>query len=217
MGEPVKGKSEAGRRREQRAHATRQRIVDAALRLFTAEGYVATTVEVIAHEAGVAPATVYQAFGTKHAILARALDVTVAGDTEPVALLEQRWVARARAEPDAVRRLSMVVRHTTQVAARTAAIKQVIRDAAATEPQARELLRVDNERRYRTQHALVEVIIEASPRRAGVRRDQATAIFFALVNSDSYWLLVEQLGWSTQRWQQWLTGVLQRELLGDGA
>ena len=215
MGEPVKGKSEAGRRREQRAHATRQRIMDAALGLFTANGYVATTVEAIAFEARVAPATVYQAFGTKHALLAKTLDIGVAGDHEPVALLDQTWVTRARAEPDPSRRLSIVVRHAAQVAARTAAIKNVIRDAAATDPQARELLRIDTERRFRTQQTLVEVIIDEDSLRDGVPPEQATALFFALVNSDSYQLLVEQLGWSTQKWERWLTGLLQRELLGD--
>ena len=215
MGEPVKGKSAAGRRREQRALETRQRIMDAALELFTTNGYVATTIEAIALEARVAPATVYQAFGTKHALLAKALDIGVAGDNEPVALLDQTWVTRARAEPDASRRLSIVVRHAAQVAARTAAIKNVIRDAAATDPQARELLRIDTERRFRTQQTLVEVIIDGDSPRTGAPPEQATAVFFALVNSDSYQLLVEQLGWSTQKWERWLTGLLQRELLGD--
>ena len=64
MTEPVKGKTDAGRRREERARERRQRVVDAASRLFGERGYVATTVEAIAREAAVAPATVYQAFGT---------------------------------------------------------------------------------------------------------------------------------------------------------
>jgi AcrR family transcriptional regulator len=53
--------------------------VDAASRLFTERGYVATTVEAIARAAGIAPATVYQGFGTKQAILARVLDQAIAG------------------------------------------------------------------------------------------------------------------------------------------
>jgi AcrR family transcriptional regulator len=212
MAEPVKGKSEAGRRREERAHQTRQRIVDAAIGLFVERGYVATTVGAIAVEAGVAPATVYQAFGTKQAILARALDVTVAGDTKPVALLDRTWVTRARAEPDGAGRLAIVVRHAAQVAARTAAIKQVMSDAAASEPNVRELIRVDTERRYITQQALIDLVIEARPLRPGMDRDNATATFFAVVNSETYRLLVEHLGWSTNQWQRWLADVLKRQL-----
>src|SRR5438445_9967500 len=118
MSEPVKGRTEAGRRREERTRHRRQRVVDTALRLFLERGYVATTVEAIAREAGVAPATVYQAFGTKQAILARVLDVAIAGDAEPVALLERAWVQATGDDPDPRRRLSVIVERIARVAAR---------------------------------------------------------------------------------------------------
>jgi AcrR family transcriptional regulator len=217
MKEPVKGKSEAGRRREARAQQTRQRIVDASAHLFVDRGYAATTVELIAGEAGVAAATVYQAFGTKHAILARVLDTAVAGDAEPVPLLDQAWVNRARREPDGVRRLTIVARAAALVAARTATIKEVMRDAAGTEPEVQTLIRQDHERRYRTQQALVDLILDARPLRSGLDRDQAVATFFAVVNSDSYRLLVGHLGWSVNQWQRWLTALLQRQFFGIDA
>ncbi|MGH2869184.1 MAG: TetR/AcrR family transcriptional regulator [Solirubrobacteraceae bacterium] len=208
MREPVKGKSEAGRRREQRARANRKRIVQVALRLFLDRGYPATTVEVIAREAGVAAATVYQAFGTKQAILSAGLDLTIAGDAEPVAVLERDWVKAARREIDPRRRLAIVLRHTAEIAARTAAIKEVMRDAAATELSIRDLLREDHERRYRTQAALVGVILgDGSPAHPAVET------FFALVNSDTFRLLVSQLGWTPSEWRIWLERLLSRELL----
>jgi AcrR family transcriptional regulator len=217
MKEPVKGKSEAGRRREARAQQTRQRIVDASARLFVDRGYAATTVELIAGEAGVAAATVYQAFGTKHAILARVLDTEVAGDAEPIPLLDQAWVNRARREPDGVRRLAIVARGAALVAARTATIKEVMRDAAGTEPEVQKLIRQDHERRYRTQQALVDLILDTRPLRPGFDRDQAVATFFAIVNSDSYRLLVGHLGWSVNHWQRWLIALLQRQFFGIDA
>ncbi len=216
MAAPVKGTSDAGRRREAQAHQTRQRIVEAGLRLFLDRGYVATTVAAIARDARVAPATVYQAFGTKQAILARALDVTVVGDAAPVALLDRGWIARARGEADGVRRLGIVVRGAAEVAARTAAIKEVMRDAAASEPEVARLIREDTERRHRTQQALVELLTEALPLRSGIDSDSATATFFAVVNSHTYQLLVGHLGWSAEQWQQWLVEVVQRELFDIG-
>ena len=92
---------------------------------------MATTIEAIAREAGVAPATVYQAFGTKQAVLARVLDVAIAGDAGPEALLDRDWVRQARTDPDPGRQLAQVIAHTSQVAARTAPVKEVMRDAAA--------------------------------------------------------------------------------------
>jgi AcrR family transcriptional regulator len=214
MREPVKGKTEAGRRREQQARHRRQRVVDAALALFTERGYVATTIEAIARQAGVAPATVYQAFGTKQAVLARVLDVAIAGDAGPEALLDRDWVRQARTDPDPGRRLAQVIAHTSQVAARTAPVKEVMRDAAAADPGVRYLLREDEQRRCLTQQALVDLVIGEDALRDGCDRGHAVATFFALVNSHCYQLLAAQLGWSQADWQQWLTGVLARELLG---
>ncbi|MGH7686236.1 MAG: TetR/AcrR family transcriptional regulator [Candidatus Dormibacteria bacterium] len=207
MREPVKGKSEAGRRREERATATRERIVRAAIRLFLDRGYAATTVDAIARDAGVAAATVYQAFGTKHEILGAGLDLTIAGDAQLVAVLDRDWVRAARREHDPQRRLVIVLRHATEIAARTAPIKEVMRDAAATEGSIRDLIREDNERRYRTQEALVGVILgDGSP------IHPAAATFFALVNSDTFRLLVSQLGWTPTEWRSWLERLLSREL-----
>lgn len=212
MREPVKGKTEAGRRREQRALATRRRIVQTAVRLFLEHGYSGTTVEAIAREAGVAAATVYQAFGTKQAILAGGLDLVIAGDAEPVAVLEQDWVQAARREPDPQRRLAIVLHHTADIAARTAPIKEVMRDAATTESSIRDLIAEDHERRRRTQEALVGVILgDGSP------LHPAAETFFALVNSDTHRLLVSHLGWTPEEWRSWLERILTRELLGPGS
>ncbi len=190
-------------------------MVDAALRLFLEHGYVATTVEAIAREAGVAPATVYQAFGTKHAILGRILDQTIAGDAGPAALLDRAWVREAGRHPDPRQRLALVIRHTSQVAARTAPVKEVMRDAAATDPAVRQLLREDDRRRYLTQRALIDLVIGQDELRAGFDRDHAVATYFAMVNSHCYQLLAGQLGWSPADWQQWLTTVLTHELFGS--
>lgn len=212
---PVKGKTEAGRRREQRALETRARIADAALRLFRDRGYVATTIEAIATEAGVAPATVYQAFGTKQALLARALDATITGDTEPVALLDREWVATARRHRNPGHRLAAVVRGAAQVAAQTAPLKEVMRDASATDPGVRAIIREDQARRRETQRMLVQIAIGDDDLRPGMSPDRAADAFFLLVNSSSYQLATEVLRWGDDDWQQWLVGVLTREFFGE--
>jgi AcrR family transcriptional regulator len=216
MAEPVKGTTEAGRRREEHARQRRQRIVTAALRLFLERGYVATTVEAIARTASVAPATVYQAFGTKHAILSRILDETIAGDAAPGAVLDRSWVAEARQAPDPRQRLAAAVQHACEIAARTAAIKEVMRDAAAADPAIRQLIHDDDQRRYLTQRALVDLVAADGALRPGGGRDHAVAAFFTLVNSHTYQLLTQHLGWSTADWQAWAQGILERELLGGG-
>jgi AcrR family transcriptional regulator len=212
MRQPVKGKTEAGRRREQRARRTRDRIVRAATRLFLDRGYVSTTVDAIAREAGVATATVYQAFGTKQAILAAGLDFTIAGDFDPVAVLDRDWVQAVRAEADPARRLRLVIENTTEIAARTAPIKEVMRDAAAIEPSIRDLIHQDNQGRYKTQQALVEIVLAESAGHTGPRSPSGVDTFFTLVNSDTFRLFVGHLGWTIQEWREWLFQLLSRDL-----
>ena len=62
MAEAVKARSSY---RQVQAAATRERIADAARRLFAANGYGSTSIEAIAAAAGVAVRTVYSVFGTK--------------------------------------------------------------------------------------------------------------------------------------------------------
>ena len=92
-----------------------------------------------------------------------------------------------------------------------------MRDAAGTEPEVQQLIREDHERRYRTQQVLVDLILDARPLRTGLDRDQAVATFFAVVNSDSYRLLVGHLGWSVNHWQQWISALLQHQFFGIDA
>lgn len=104
--------------------------------------------------------------------------------------------------------------HTSGIAARTAALKRAMRDAAATDPTVGDLIRQDHQRRLTTQTALVEVLIADSPVRPGLDRADAIATYFGLVNSDCYLLMTESLGWDLDRWQGWLVGLLSHELLG---
>src|SRR4249919_3469422 len=55
--------------RQEQALATRQRILDAALELFGAHGYGATSIAAVAREAGVVPETIYATFGSKRGMI----------------------------------------------------------------------------------------------------------------------------------------------------
>src|SRR5690242_17893657 len=56
------------------ANATRLRIAQCARRLFAEQGYGATSIEVIAREAGVSAPTFYATYGSKRAVLFALLD-----------------------------------------------------------------------------------------------------------------------------------------------
>src|SRR3954465_13675300 len=70
-------------------------ICAAAYRLFSEKGYLATSIDDIAAEAGVARPTVFTAVGSKPAILKAVVDQAIAGDDEAVPVAERPWYAQA--------------------------------------------------------------------------------------------------------------------------
>src|SRR5687768_9797810 len=97
--------------RQEQARQTRRAVLESARRLFLDGGYTATTMAAIAAEAGVSVETVYKAFRTKPALLKAVLDVAIAGDDEPVPMLQRDLVRRIGAEPDARRKLALYGEH----------------------------------------------------------------------------------------------------------
>ena len=90
-----------------------------------------------------------------------------------------------------------------------------MRDAAATDPEVRELAREDHERRRVTQRALAEAVVGEDQLRPGTDTDSLADTFFLIANSGTYQLATDVLGWSEEDWQRWLVGVLTRESFGD--
>lgn len=111
-------------KREQQRAATAQRLYEAALNLFAAQGYDATTVEAIAGAAGVAKGTFFVHFPSKEAVLGHLgrlqierLDAALVAsdDLARMPIREQlRFVYRTLArgvdaQPDLARKLTLVL------------------------------------------------------------------------------------------------------------
>src|SRR5260370_12805331 len=82
--------------RDAQARRTRRRVLDAATAVFLDRGYGGATIRVVAAGAMVSVPTVEALFGTKARLLKAAIDVAIAGDDEPVAVLDRGWAAEAR-------------------------------------------------------------------------------------------------------------------------
>jgi AcrR family transcriptional regulator len=209
-------KSRPGRpsnKQRERSRATRRRIREAAARLFVEHGYLATTIEAIAAEAGVAVQTVYFVFGSKRALLAEVLDVAIVGDDAPVPVLERPWVDEARAEEDPRRVVLLIVQHGAQIIRRLAPIKEMVRGAAASDPEIAALLEQDKERRLATQTEFVRLLADGGALAPGLTVARAADVVFALFSHEVYQLLVVDRGWSPAAWERWLADSLAAQLL----
>jgi AcrR family transcriptional regulator len=213
MSEPVKPTRsyDSSRRREQ-AQATRRAILDAARELFVERGYVATTIEAIAAGARVAPETVYATFGNKRSLLSELIDVSMAGDDLPVPILERGWVGDLRGEPDPRRRVRILARNGRLILERVAPVYEVLRGAAAADPEIAALWERNKAQRYAGQRELAR-IVTAGTRREGLTALAAADVLFALGSPETFRLLVVDRGWSADRFERWYADTLARLLL----
>ncbi|HEY7294366.1 MAG TPA: helix-turn-helix domain-containing protein [Dehalococcoidia bacterium] len=191
--------------RQLQAQETRRRIASAARRLFAAQGYGGTSIEAVADEAGVAVRTVYAAFGTKKAILAAICDEWL-NEAGVFPMIQQ-----ALQEADASRRLALIARLNRQQWERGRDIVQMLEGAALADPEIARMLDGWKEQRA---GALAQVIEGCSGRLApGLDLGTAAAIVRALSAAELYRELVQAAGWSGDRYEEWLTSLLVRELL----
>ena len=198
--------------RRQRSRRTRTRIVESAARLFVDRGYVATTIEAVADLAGVAAQTVYYVFGTKRNLLGAVLDASIAGDVEPVAVLERPWVDTLEAEQDPAAAVRHLVEATAAIVARTSPIYEVVR-RASSDPEVGALLDDNRRRRRADQRRLIEIFWSAGHLRPELDVDTAADVVYALLNEEVFQLLTGDCEWSIERFQHWATSLMMQQLI----
>jgi AcrR family transcriptional regulator len=212
MTDAVKRRYDSTRRREQAEH-TRRQILDAAQRLFERDGYATTTVAAIAAEAGVATKTVYLAFDSKSGILRALWHLLLRGDQGDVPVTEREWYRETLAEPDPEARLVRVAVRSREVKERAGQIMEVIRTAAPADPDIATLwARIQTNFRDLLQ-PIVESLRRDGALRPGLDVDEATDMLWALVHPDVWQLLVNQRGWSTDRYERWCLDTIRAQLL----
>lgn len=200
-------------RRKLQAQATRRQIVEAARLLFTERGYTGTTIDAIAQQAGVATETVYAAFGSKRAILARLFSVSLVGDEDLTPLLERPGPQTVFRERDQRRQIFMFAQDISTIMARVAVLFEVARTAASTEPEIAELLKHLLKERLSAMQVFVERISTNGPFRDGLTSSQAAETVWVISSAEVFRLLTVDRGWSGEQYAAWLGETLARLLL----
>jgi AcrR family transcriptional regulator len=199
--------------REDQARRTRLRILDAAHRLFSKNGYARTTIEKIGSEAGVATDTVYAVFGSKRAILSGLMERQVGGDDQRIAMLDRPEPQSVRREPNQRRQLARFVAGVTDAIERSRPIDDIMRSAAAIDPEISTLRGNIQEERFRNITTLVRWLRANGPLRGERSVEEAAAIVWTLTSPEVHRLLRVERGWSSERFRDWLGDTLARTLL----
>lgn len=200
-------------RRKEQALQTRRQIVEAARDLFLERGYAGATIDAIAQNAGVAPETVYAAFGSKRAVLAKLFEVSLVGDDLPTPLLDRKEQQKVLGEVDQHRQIELFASGIYDIMKRVAPLFEVMRVAAKTEPEIAEMLENILNARVQGMMAFVRALMKNGPLRSGVTPQKAAETVWTLTSAEVFSLLKTNRGWSEEKHKQWLSDSLTRLLL----
>jgi AcrR family transcriptional regulator len=200
-------------RTQARTRLARRAVIEAARELFIEGGYATTTVAAISRRADVPEPTVYRLFSSKVGILKVLLDVSIAGDDEPVAVPQRPAVASLLDEPDPRKVLAGFAAITTEINRRTNDLYTVLARAADSDAEAASLLEGISDQRDRGQAQLVDALHRTRTLRTGLTARAAADVVHAIMSPEVYRLLVVDRGWTPQRYQQWATELLVHQLI----
>jgi TetR/AcrR family transcriptional regulator, regulator of autoinduction and epiphytic fitness len=209
----VKRRYESAHRQEQ-ARQTRRAILDAAATLFVDPGYAATPLTAVAAEAGVAIQTVYKVFGSKQALLSALVDVTVAGDDEPVALPDRQFVADIRALSEARAKLDRYAHHLVDTHTRQAQVMLALAAAATADPEAAAIWRKNVDDRRTGMGMFAAELASTGQLRPEHTVDTAADVLWLAMDVRNYDWLVRQRGWPPERFHRWYVDTVAAALLG---
>jgi AcrR family transcriptional regulator len=212
MADPVKRSYRSPLRRAQAA-ATRLAILRAATRLFIERGYVPTSIEAIAEAAGVSRATVFNSVGGKATILKSAYDVALVGDDAPVALPDRPASRDVMARTDPAAYLDGYAGIMVDVHGRLAPIYEAVRGAAKADPEAREVWEAVAAERLGGARNVVAGVQARGGLREGLDPVAAADAVWVLNDPGLYNLLVNERGWASSAFRDWLSEALRSQLM----
>ncbi|WP_431987298.1 TetR/AcrR family transcriptional regulator [Streptomyces griseoflavus] len=205
--------AEGKRKRGDKAQETRRRIIDAAGALFVEQGYGATRLQEIADRAGVAVQTIYFVFRTKPSLLKELVDVAIAGDDDPVPTLDRPWFTEVTSAPTAASALAALIPGTRATLERVAAITEMVRAAAATDPEIRDLWPDRTDPRYTVLATAAKALTRKPGAHPTLSTDEAADILYAVLSPELFLVLTRDRAWPPAKWERWAHDTLSSQLL----
>jgi AcrR family transcriptional regulator len=199
--------------RKAKSLETRQRILSAARALMLERGYRASTISEIARRAGVHVDTVYELIGRKPVLLRELIEQAISGTDRAVIAEDRDYVQAMLAEPDPGRKLAIYAHAMRKIQGRMAPLFLALRDAASTEPEAREVWQEISSRRAANMRKLARDLRDVGGLRPGLSVEEAADVIWATNSSELYVLLTAERKWTADHYENWLADTWRRLLL----
>lgn len=186
---------------------TRREVVRSARKLFGRDGYAQTTVESIAREAQVSPATVYAQCGGKEGLLQTLMDMWTTSNLVPSIIAECAAAESAHAKLDAL------AKGYVAIYAESGDIIRIVTRAAAGAPAAEAFLEVADERHQTALREIVTGMRDAGGLAGGVTVEDAVRVIFFHFRYAQFALAADDFGWGVERTTRWLTERVEAAIL----
>jgi AcrR family transcriptional regulator len=191
------------RPKQERARQTRRRMIEAAYGLFCERGYGVPLTEVAA-VAGVSVQNVYLGFQNKRQLAREALQLAVHGPDLDLPPHEQPWFEQLVKSTDAREAIRIWVENTLPVYRRVAPLAGMF----IAEPELSDTWeRSEKLRMFGFRQAMTAVAPKGKFRQR-YDVDAAVQVMFVLLSPLVYQEFVGRLGWSTDRWGDWVAELL---------
>lgn len=197
-------------RRRADAEARQRNIIEAATALFVQQGFGATTIDQIAAAADVSPQTIYGTYGSKAAVLFRAIEVAVAGDYDETPLMQRAPVLAEISGHHS--RFAAAAKFVREMHDRVAPLMRVMEGAAAIDSTLEES-RTRLLQQIRSGCAVWIAQLDPKALRPGLSEDQAIDVMFTVQAPHLYSLYTVELGWTADQYEKWLAHALPHLLL----
>jgi AcrR family transcriptional regulator len=199
--------------RTTQAEATRQAILAAARQVCCAGGWPNATIAAIAKEAGVSKETIYAIFGSKVVLIGEMVKASVAKSTPGKHFLDEERPRAIRAESDQARQIDLWATYLSEILERVSPLMAVVRSGSEVEPEMGELYRALHKGRRANLSLLAHSILNQGALRNSLSVEKTTDILWQLASPEMFHLLTGIGGYSTQRYAEWLAGMLKAALL----
>ena len=193
--------------RTQSAEHTRRRILNAAAYLFGRKGIDRVTIDEVGRRADVAASTVYAVYKSKDGILRALMERSLFGGQF------QRAQALIAGVSDPVRLIELTANVSRAVYESESQDLSLLRRASGFSPT---LLKMEQEFeriRYDMQEARLRALFSARRARRGLSLEEARRILWMFTSRDVYRMLVQESGWTPDRYQEWLSQTLLEALV----
>ena len=197
------------------AQQTRARILDAAQQELREVGYHAMTISGLARRAQVSPQTIYNAVGSKAAVIKALYDVLLVGDDEPVPLSDREEFIALTNQPDALSTVRGYIAKGMDLYSRVGELLGILlADGPGADAELKFFVNTIERERRTGNEFIVRHIETTFGLPDDLQFDRAVDVVWAATSFELVDRLVRRCGWPLAEFQTWAADLVIMSIWG---